>query len=245
MVRNAFRLTAATLAVTALLDFAACNYTDGQCYRREDIEGTGSDGAGGGTIVPGWGGYGDVPPEPQDTTDPQPVDCNVEEQPVKGNDKGDDSSSCGDIGSDTGADGATVAYCDGPCEAKCLAIGAGSFSPAAFKFSTIVSDDGSGEAGGWQAATAGLNIVRWTSVIPEYWTCTVKVGMPLRTVIHGKISAATAASVAAGVATQASSTVRNIEPPLPQGIFCAKLKDEMSRIFKNELKSYGARMETP
>jgi hypothetical protein len=56
MARNAVRWVAAGLAVTAILGFAACNYTEGQCYRREDIEGPGSDGVGGGPIVPGWGG---------------------------------------------------------------------------------------------------------------------------------------------------------------------------------------------
>lgn len=81
MVRNAVRLVAAGLAVAAMLDIAACNYTEGECYPREDIEGTGSDGAGGGPILPGWGGYGDAPPEPQDATEPPPLNCNKTEQP--------------------------------------------------------------------------------------------------------------------------------------------------------------------
>lgn len=234
------------IALSAILGFTACNYTDGPCYRREDIEGPGSDGVGGGPIVPGWGGYGDVPPDPQEGTDP-PLNCNRTDEPdsTEQPDQGTDSGSCSDIPDGVTASGDTYAHCSGPCEAKCLSIGAGSFAPAIFKFTTVLPDDGSGEAGGWQAATAGLNIVRWESLIPEFWTCTVKVGMPLRTVVHGKISAETAASVAAGVATQAAGTVRKIQPPLPQGIFCVKLKDEMTRIFKNELKSYGARMENP
>ena len=62
MVRNAFRLTATALTATAIL------------------EGTGSDGAAGSTIVPGWGGYLDVPPEPQDASDP-PLECNNTTQP--------------------------------------------------------------------------------------------------------------------------------------------------------------------
>lgn len=53
----------------------ACNYTEGQCWI--DNEGEGSVGAGAGPIGPGWGGYGDVPPEPQDLGDPPPPDCNI------------------------------------------------------------------------------------------------------------------------------------------------------------------------
>src|ERR1041384_7898093 len=64
---------------------SACSFTEGPCYRREDIEGP--SGAGGGTIVPGWGGYGDVPPDPQGA-EPQPVDCDLgqpeEDEPEEG-----------------------------------------------------------------------------------------------------------------------------------------------------------------
>lgn len=40
----------------------------------EDGQGAG---AGGGPIIPGSGGYGEVPPEPQSATDPPPPDCNM------------------------------------------------------------------------------------------------------------------------------------------------------------------------
>ena len=53
----------------------ACNYTEGQCWI--DGESAGSVGAGGGPLVPGWGGFGDVPPEPQGAGDPLPPDCNI------------------------------------------------------------------------------------------------------------------------------------------------------------------------
>jgi len=76
MARSAGYLVAAVLGSMAILGPAACNYTDGPCYRREDIEGPGSDGVGGGPIVPGWGGYGDVPPEPQNADEPEPIACN-------------------------------------------------------------------------------------------------------------------------------------------------------------------------
>lgn len=46
---------------------AACNYDTGECYPRNQA----GAGVGGGIITPaGAGGFGDVPPEPQDATDP-------------------------------------------------------------------------------------------------------------------------------------------------------------------------------
>jgi hypothetical protein len=57
------------------LTLAACNYTEGQCWI--DGEGDGNVGAGGRPVTPGWGGYGDIPPKPQDVADPPPPDCNV------------------------------------------------------------------------------------------------------------------------------------------------------------------------
>jgi len=62
------------------LALAACNYDAGECYVRGEEAG----GIGGGVISPGGvGGFGDVPPEPQDATNPgdpcgsQTVECTV------------------------------------------------------------------------------------------------------------------------------------------------------------------------
>jgi hypothetical protein len=59
---------------------AACNYDTGECYLRDE----GGAGVGGSIITPtGAGGFGDVPPEPQDATDPadpcssQTAECTV------------------------------------------------------------------------------------------------------------------------------------------------------------------------
>jgi hypothetical protein len=67
--------------------FAACNYTDGECwYYGEGSENAGASvgvGPGGGVIVPtgpaGVGGFGDSPPkQPQDATNPaEPPVCNI------------------------------------------------------------------------------------------------------------------------------------------------------------------------
>jgi hypothetical protein len=63
------------LAIAILL-LTACNYDEGQCWLRSEDDGQG--GVAGGPIVPtGAGGFGDVPPKPQDATDPPPPDCNI------------------------------------------------------------------------------------------------------------------------------------------------------------------------
>lgn len=56
----------------AALVLSACNYTEGSCWI--DGEDSGGVGAGGGPIGPGWGGYGDVPPEPL-SEDENTVEC--------------------------------------------------------------------------------------------------------------------------------------------------------------------------
>jgi hypothetical protein len=66
--------------------FAACNYTEGECwYYGEGSENAGASvgvGPGGGVIVPtgpaGVGGFGDTPPkQPQDATNSDPPICNI------------------------------------------------------------------------------------------------------------------------------------------------------------------------
>ncbi len=54
---------------------SACTYTDGQCWLRSDDNG--GTGAGGGVIVPPYGGgdYGEVPPRPQGAGDSTSPDC--------------------------------------------------------------------------------------------------------------------------------------------------------------------------
>jgi len=68
----------ACIAVIASSTFAACNYTEGQCYYLGE-DGTGAGvGVGGGVIVTnGAGGFGNVPPEPQGADDLPPPDCNI------------------------------------------------------------------------------------------------------------------------------------------------------------------------
>lgn len=220
------------IAMIVTVNLIACNYTEGECYPRG--QGGGNAGVGGSIIVPdGAGGFGDVPPEPQGATD-TPPDCNIVPESA--------CDATGGAGGGTAADGETYAYCSDACMAKCSAGGVNGFSPTLFKFATTVPDDGTGEAGGWQVASASLKFVRWTSVLPEPWACPVTIGMPLRTSVNGTVSPGYAATIAAGVATQASSSLMKISPDLPSGVFCSKLKPAMQSLLNVQYPTIGAKM---
>jgi hypothetical protein len=218
---------------------AACNYDEGECWI--DGEGAGSEGAGAGPIVPGTGGYGNVPPDPQDATDPRLADCNAAEDSDQAENPKKDDGACNADGADVPtADGTTYAHCSGTCAAKCSTSGVGGFSSSVFKFTTIVPDDGKDEAGGWQATTAALKFFRWTSVLPQSWACPVTVGMPIRAKLYGTISPATAANMTAGIASKVAMDLMHVKPELPMGIFCSKLGPLMQVEFDAKYPSLGA-----
>lgn len=65
----------AVVVVPLALGWSACTTSDGECWLKNE-DGAGP-GVGGGPIVPGQGGYGDVAPEPQGA--PNPADpCSAE-----------------------------------------------------------------------------------------------------------------------------------------------------------------------
>jgi hypothetical protein len=119
----------------------------------------------------------------------------------------------------------------------------GAFSPSLFNFVTALPDRGTGKGGGWQVATAKLNFVDTRYLVPQYWSCLVEVGMPLRTEHHGKISPADAAQIAADVATEAATLVIQLQTEWMPVAFCKKYGDEMRRLFRERYKSVGARVE--
>src|SRR5689334_8080314 len=62
------------------------------------------------------------------------------------------------------------------------------YKPSDFPFVTTVQDDGEGDAGGWQVASATLDF--WHVVPPHWprrWDCALAVEMPLRTKFMGHI----------------------------------------------------------
>jgi hypothetical protein len=61
-----------------LASAGGCNVTDGQCWVRGEGGAGSGQGVGGGVIIPGQGGFGDVPPEPQEAGDGEEGDpCNA------------------------------------------------------------------------------------------------------------------------------------------------------------------------
>jgi hypothetical protein len=104
---------------------------------------------------------------------------------------------------------------------------------------TVIPDDGEGEAGGWQASTTTLSFYRWTSLLPESWTCTISVEMPIRAKFYGTISPGSAASMTAGVASVVASNLMHRKPELPPGIFCVYFKSEMINLFPKTYPNLG------
>jgi hypothetical protein len=203
----------------ALLGITACNYTVGECWPVGQ-EGGSSEGvtAGGGVILPtgpsGAGGFGDQPPkEPQNARDPkQEIKCNSDEDEDAETEtetptETETETPIGCNAEGTVSDGTTFNVCSGTCTAPCA--GVNGYSASIFKFVTTVPDDGTGDGGGWQEAKVILKMNRWTGLLPESWSCPqLTFGAPLRNKKQGKISA----------------EFRD----LPQGIFCFKLKEQLS-----------------
>ncbi|WP_437737449.1 hypothetical protein [Sorangium sp. So ce1335] len=107
-----------------------------------------------------------------------------------------------------------------------------------------ISDDGTGESGGWQQASVRLKIKRWVEVYPEFWECPqMTFGMPLRNVAQGQISAEEAARISADVASKASRKVMRANLTIPQGIYCVRLKDEMDMSLRKRVA--GSRVTQP
>ena len=121
---------------------------------------------------------------------------------------------------------------------ECNAIG--SYSPSLFKFTTTLMDDGEGAAGGYQEATAPtVKFVDGRQSPPASWTCSVWVGMPVRTEKEGKISPSRAAEIAADVLTIASGVTMKSKPVWIKGAFCAQLEVDMRRVFKAAYLNVG------
>ena len=118
----------------------------------------------------------------------------------------------------------------------------GSISASLFTFGKTQEDDPSQEAGGWQEANAVLKFADGRQEPVQAWSCTINVGMPLRTVKRGTINAEWAAKASASVATEASSTTMHSKSQWTPASFCKAFKDEMNKVFADSYKGLGARV---
>jgi hypothetical protein len=118
------------------------------------------------------------------------------------------------------------------------------FGSKQFRFRVINKDDGEDEGAGWQEADAKLDYVRveW-GILPTYhWQCRLRVGMPLRTKLRGRISPSFAAYVSAKIANDVSDALLPSEEWQGRGpAFCVKLITGMNAMFSDE-EGLGARV---
>ncbi|WP_434047585.1 MULTISPECIES: hypothetical protein [Sorangium] len=242
---NAKRILFPILAV-AICTLAACNWTVGDCYPREEwVKG---EGAGGpvGPPVPVFtsvssGDFGADPPSGPEYGSERKLQCNKTDDEDEDEDEEESPSDSSERPT------ASPTSPPDPCQQSGtpqMGCNISVFEPSMFQFVTIVADDGT-VAGGWQEAKAGLVFRRGTRGVDA---CMVHIGMPLRTVGWGEISAERAALISSDLANQiAAKFYEEGLTDLPPGIFCSKFKKEMYDRFENheQYKGLGARVQNP
>ena len=108
---------------------------------------------------------------------------------------------------------------------------------------TVIPDDGQGLGGGWQEAVATLNFVDGRQSPADSWSCTLNVGMAIRSASLGHISSSEAASMTSTVLTYAASTTMHSRDKWIQSLFCGKLRDNMNAMFASAYAGAGARVK--
>lgn len=115
----------------------------------------------------------------------------------------------------------------------------GGFSAMSFPFKTTVEDDGTDVGGGYQVAQANLNFADGRQSPSMKWTCTFKVGMPLRTARFGRIDAIHAAVITAEVASLSAGAVMHSRDVWLPVLFCSKFKEKMFETFLSRYNGLG------
>lgn len=127
----------------------------------------------------------------------------------------------------------------GPQERTTKRVNIPIFVPNDFPFVTLIPDDGTGPAGGWQVAKVSLNFYRIDIVLPGVirWKCPITIGMPIRHWSKGYISPSSAASKSALVANAVTIAM---DFDLPQGVFCHKFFLGVEAAFPTIFPGLGA-----
>lgn len=117
------------------------------------------------------------------------------------------------------------------------------FDPSIFHFVVVVADDGKEMSGGWQHASAMLKFSDWRHPFaPRFWSCSVGVGMPLRSEVDGRISATQAALITADIATDASIEVMHSQPDWLGEDYCIAFRTKVRQMFGARFPLLGARV---
>ncbi|WP_437618780.1 hypothetical protein [Sorangium sp. So ce1151] len=234
------------IVAVAVWVLSACNWTVGDCYPREEWEK--GEGAGGpvGPPVPIFsssasGDFGAEPPEGPQDGKKEKIQCNkTEDEEDEDKDESQSDSSGRPTDSPTSP--------PDPCQqsgAPKMGCNISVFEPSDFNFVTTLAYDGT-VAGGWQEAKAGLKFGRGNRGVDA---CLVHIGMPLRTVAWGEISADRAAIISSDLANRiAAKFYEEGFTDLPPGVFCSKFKREMYDRFDDRQGQYqglGARVMNP
>ncbi|WP_437929046.1 hypothetical protein WMF37_07160 [Sorangium sp. So ce291] len=232
---NAKGILLPILAV-AIYMLAACNWTVGDCYPREEwVKG---EGAGGpvGPPVPVYtsvasGDFGAEPPEGGE----RKIQCNKTED----EDEEETPSDSSDRPTASPTNPPDPCQQSGAPSMGCT--GTKPIDPRVFNFVTTLAYDGTSVAGGWQEATAKLF---FGHNLEGDAACVVIVGMPIRAKAWGMISAETAAIYSTDVANRCADYLyEDGGRDLPPGIFCERHKGCMRERFPKYYEELGARVK--
>ena len=146
------------------------------------------------------------------------------------------ATSSGDFGTSPAGEPLAAEATENPC-VEMGSVTVVRFSPSEFPFVTIVPDDGTGLAGGWQAAKANLEFIKKRRSGSSTWICPLTIEMPLRPEKMGKISASLAASMSVNVTEEAAY---GMDFNLPPGIFCDTFRTKVLATFKSMYPNLGA-----
>ena len=116
----------------------------------------------------------------------------------------------------------------------------GQFAAAAFTFKVTLADDGKDQAGGWQEASTQLEFNDARDGVLKVWTCSVVVGMPIRSEKGGTVSADYAAKATAGAANIASDVVMTRRQEWLPSDFCAQFGVALATYLNAKPKIFGA-----
>jgi hypothetical protein len=99
-----------------------------------------------------------------------------------------------------------------------------------------------GKGGGWQRAFAVLKFGDLRHFVPNFWSCSLEIGMAIRSSGFGQISPDYAARVTAQIATDASTEVMHSRSEWIGAAFCIAFKAKMNEMFFVHHDSLGARV---
>jgi hypothetical protein len=121
---------------------------------------------------------------------------------------------------------------------------AGNFDAAAFKFkTTTIADDGKDGAGGWQEAATKLEFNDARDGTLHTWTCSIEVGMPIRSQKGGTVSPDDAAEATASAANIASDLVMTRQTKWLPIAFCPEFGTELGKQLNGRPRIFGARVQ--